>query len=72
MWKSILLAAGYSVALTDSAYAYLDPGTGTILLQGLIAAAATGMFFMRSTIRSLYDHITGKKKPEPELSDSEY
>ncbi len=29
--------------LTEDAYAYLDPGTGSMLLQGLIAAIAAGL-----------------------------
>ena len=32
---------------TESAYAYLDPGTGSILLQGLIGAIAAGLAFFK-------------------------
>ena len=28
---------------SSNAYAYLDPGTGSILFQGLVAALATGL-----------------------------
>ena len=31
------------ILIVKPAYAYLDPGTGSILLQGLIAAIAGGM-----------------------------
>jgi hypothetical protein len=31
------------LATPATAYAYLDPGTGSILLQGLIAAVAVGL-----------------------------
>ena len=31
------------IVLTKPAYAYLDPGTGSMLLQGLIAAVAGGL-----------------------------
>ena len=31
------------VLISDTAFAYLDPGTGSILLQGLIAAVAAGL-----------------------------
>lgn len=47
------VAAGGAAALamflmlTDSAYAYLDPGTGSILLQGLIGAIAAGLAFFK-------------------------
>ena len=29
------------------AFAYLDPGTGSLLVQGLIAAVAGGLMFVR-------------------------
>jgi hypothetical protein len=32
---------------TQNAYAYLDPGTGSILLQGLIGGIAGGLFAAR-------------------------
>ena len=34
-------------AMTDNAYAYLDPGTGSILLQGLIGGVAGGLVVIR-------------------------
>lgn len=42
----------YAVAVilftsTVSAHAYLDPGTGSILLQGAIGAIASGLFFVK-------------------------
>ena len=36
MWCAALLL----LAATHEAYAYLDPGTGSMLLQGLVAAVA--------------------------------
>ena len=36
--KHLLLAPAVLVATTGSAHAYADPGTGSILLQGLLAA----------------------------------
>ena len=37
---SVILGATLFMALTGPAYAYLDPGTGSILLQGLFALIA--------------------------------
>ena len=64
MRKSLVLGALYAVLLADSAHAYLDPGTGAIILQGIVAAAATGLFFMRTKVRALANLLTGRKKPE--------
>lgn len=33
--------------LSDNAHAYLDPGTGSILLQGLIGGIAGALFVLR-------------------------
>ncbi len=35
------------VLLPDDAYAYLDPGTASMLLQGLIAAIAAGLVVIK-------------------------
>jgi len=43
LWFSLVYAFPTVIVLIKPAYAYLDPGTGSILLQGLIAAVAGGM-----------------------------
>jgi hypothetical protein len=35
------------VALTTNAHAYLDPGTGSIILQAVVAGVASSMFVVR-------------------------
>jgi hypothetical protein len=51
--KNIYLTAAVGAALvlsfTQNAYAYLDPGTGSMLLQGCIAAVAGGLLAMRAS-----------------------
>ena len=61
MWTIILIATAYLVAMTSSAHAYIDPGTGAIIVQGIIAAMATGLYFIRSKFRALLKLITGRK-----------
>ena len=66
-FKQVLLVSGVILLFTESAYAYLDPGTGSILLQGLIAAIALGL----STAKLWWYRITcmfSRKKPEIEES----
>lgn len=48
-------AAALLAATTVDAFAYLDPGTGSIILQGLIAAAAAAGV----TARLYWGKITG-------------
>lgn len=59
MWGAVAmhrLALGFGVvsalaATTQPAYAYLDPGTASILLQGIIGGIAAGL-----AVVSLYYH----------------
>ena len=41
--RLLIATALAAMAVSQSAHAYLDPGTGSILLQGLIAAVAAGI-----------------------------
>jgi hypothetical protein len=47
------LATGASLVSTDSAYAYLDPGTATLLLQGIIGGVAAGLVVIKLYWRKL-------------------
>jgi len=52
---------------TGNAYAYLDPGTGSIIIQGLIAAIAGGLF----TIRLYWQKIKNFFSKEVDNADEE-
>lgn len=48
MIKNLLILNFISLFFTvSSAHAYLDPGTGSIILQGIIAALAAGAVFIK-------------------------
>ncbi len=48
MRKQLILYLLVGVVLfMEDAYAYLDPGTGSMLLQGLIAAIAAGLVVIK-------------------------
>ena len=48
MIKNLLILNFISLFFTvSSAHAYLDPGTGSIILQGIIAALAAGAGFIK-------------------------
>lgn len=53
------------VALAHDAYAYLDPGTGSVFLQMLIAGIVSAMFAVKMFWRKIIDFFTdlfkGKK-----------
>ncbi|MBV6633304.1 MAG: hypothetical protein KI792_09795 [Alphaproteobacteria bacterium] len=60
------LALVYS-AVAGPAYAYIDPGTGTLLLQLLIAAIATGL----ATVKLWYYKVVSLFRPTPPEAESE-
>jgi len=45
---TIAIAIAVNLALTSPAFAYIDPGTGTMLLQIAGAMIAAGLFYLRS------------------------
>lgn len=52
--KHILsLAAAMTVAMIVPAHAYLDPGTGSIVLQAIIGGVAASLFILRSYFHRL-------------------
>ena len=50
-------------------FAYLDPGTGSLIVQLAVAAIAGVLFVFRSSFRSLL-YFFGLRKP-PETSDDD-
>lgn len=55
------------IIIPDYAYAYLDPGTGSIIFQailGFIAAVISYFFFFWKKVKSLFKKIFCKKKDE--------
>ena len=57
-----LLALVALAGFTSDAYAYLDPGTGSILIQGAIAAIAAGAFTVRNYWHRIKGFLIGKKE----------
>ncbi|MCL2075680.1 MAG: hypothetical protein FWH15_04435 [Betaproteobacteria bacterium] len=61
------------LAFPGLAHAYIDPGTGSLLIQGLIAAFVSVMVFWRNLRMSIMDFLRmnffrGKKQEETSAS----
>ena len=68
-FKVVCIASSITLALGvyQPAYAYLDPGTGSIIIQsviGGIAAAATFGAIYWSKLKELIHRCFGKKTPD--------
>jgi hypothetical protein len=55
---SLTVGVALVIALTTPAYAYLDPGTGSMLLQGLIAVVAGGATLVTMYYQRVKDLIS--------------
>ena len=58
--KKILFIATLFTSL--NAFAYLDPGTGSIIIQGLIAGVAAVIVFVKNFWVNIKSFFTKKKK----------
>jgi hypothetical protein len=61
---SHLLVGAVVLCAAPSAFAYVDPGSGMLLWQGLIAAVGAGIIFIRNprqAIRKLFDRFKKDK-----------
>tara|TARA_B100000315_G_scaffold58113_2_gene52530 strand:+ start:21777 stop:22013 length:237 start_codon:yes stop_codon:yes gene_type:complete len=70
--KIILTMAG--IMFPISAFAYLDPGTGSIILQGLIAALAAAAVVMKTywyKIKGFFGKAESKSLTEEEGFDTD-
>lgn len=68
----ILVLVG--ICYVSPAYAYLDPGTGSIILQGLLAAiagatAALGVYWQR--IKCLFSSLFSSKKSKEQQPEQD-
>ena len=63
MDQSLRVISAFAILASQPCWAYLDPGTGSILIQGLLAAiAAAGV-----TMRFYWDRVVGffKRNEQP-------
>lgn len=65
MFKFILVGAILLLILSSNAHAYLDPGTGSYVLQIIIAGIVSALFTLKMCWRRIVDFFTtlfrGKK-----------
>lgn len=61
----ILFALMMTAGVSESAFAYIDPGTGSLLLQGLLAAivgALAGIKFYWEKISNAFARLFGRRQ----------
>ncbi len=60
--NSSVVAAIILVAASGPAYAYIDPGTGSMILQGIIGGVAGGLFILRTYWAKVTAFFSGARK----------
>jgi len=63
----MLLCAVFALVFAKRAHAYIDPGTGSMLVQAAlaaVAAASVSIGIFRRRIRSFSSRLFGRKKDE--------
>lgn len=63
------VAIGLLLAFPGTAYAYIDPGTGAMLIQGLIGTVVGGLFVIRLYWRKIKSFVTGGGESVSEEED---
>jgi NADH:ubiquinone oxidoreductase subunit K len=64
--RTLLLALAASLSITSPAHAYLDPGTGSMLLSAIIGVAAAVGLALKLFWYRLVGLLRGKKGERPD------
>ncbi len=51
---TLMLLVALSFALERQAYAYVDPGSGLLIFQGISATVSAALFYFRRRIKGLF------------------
>ena len=64
-----IISALYLIHICSEANAYIDPGTGSLLLQGLIAGVAAGAYTLKLYWYRIKSFFSPKNEKEEELEE---
>jgi multisubunit Na+/H+ antiporter MnhC subunit len=67
----VILVAG-GVLMSSPAYAYIDPGTGAIILQALVGGVAGGLFLLKLYWQRLKNYFSSDSKGSTEEEPTQH
>jgi hypothetical protein len=73
VWSVMLAALAVVLVSTGDAHAYLDPGLGSMLLQGLVAGVAVGSVVLSrywQRIKTLFSSGASRDRPPERPADT--
>ena len=65
---TLMLLLALSFAFERQAHAYVDPGSGLLLFQGISAAISGALFYFRRRLKNLF--VRNQKRPETRTTTS--
>jgi len=68
MKRKIVFTLFIFLGFPSVAHAYIDPGTGSLLLQGIIAAFVSVLVFWRNLRMSIMSVFRGKREEKTQAS----
>ena len=74
MLKQILASLLLMVVIVPNAHAYIDPGSGSLMIQMLIASAIGGLFTLKAYFRTIKEKVSNfclKKENRKENKNKE-
>lgn len=60
--KILILSCVYFICSASNAWAYLDPATGSLILQALVAGGVTALIFFKNLRDKIISIFTVRKK----------
>lgn len=69
LFVTVLFVIALGCALEPRAYAYVDPGSGLLVFQGISAVVSGALFYFRRRIKSLFSRQPVKAEVETALQD---
>ena len=56
----------FTFVWSEEAHAYLDPGTGSFIVQSIVAAIAVGLFMIKVFWQKITNRFSRKKGTQPD------
>lgn len=64
MYRFFILLPLYLLIMPSPAYAYIDPGTGSLILQAIVAGGITALVYFRNIRRKILSFFRRAKDTE--------
>lgn len=57
IWGNLCLTIALQIVSIENAFAYLDPGAGSLIFQAVVAGIITGLFALKVFFQKIKDYL---------------